>query len=75
MFKRKRGISPGNSFNAAEQAALAQQQMPSPSNQQRLKLRASIRWKLLTTMLGLIIGLVVTLTALELVLTKKIVRK
>mgnify|MGYP006277535251 CR=1 FL=1 len=71
MFKRKRGISPGDSFNAAEQVALVQQQVPSPSNQQQLKLRSSIRWKLLTTMLGLIIGLVVTLTALELVLQKK----
>ncbi len=33
--------------------------------------RSRIRWKLLTTMMGLIIGLVVTLTAIELVLQKK----
>lgn len=33
--------------------------------------KSSIRWKLLTTMIGLIVGLVVTLTAIELVLQKK----
>jgi len=32
---------------------------------------SSIRWKLLTTMIGLIVGLVVTLTAIELVLQKR----
>ncbi|MDD5273123.1 MAG: ATP-binding protein [Methylovulum sp.] len=33
--------------------------------------RNSIRWQLLTTMIGLIVGLVVTLTAIELVLQKR----
>jgi len=36
-----------------------------------IRLRNSIRWKLLTTMIGLIVGLVVTLTSLELVIQKR----
>lgn len=35
------------------------------------KVKGSIRWKLLTTMMGLIVGLVVTLTSIELLLQKR----
>lgn len=57
---------------------LTSSETPSPLPKTKIKTKSSsrrprnsIRWKLLSTMIGLIVGLVVTLTAIELVLQKR----
>ncbi|MGR8934353.1 MAG: ATP-binding protein [Gammaproteobacteria bacterium] len=71
-FLLRRSASKSGKINSKTLAESAGAVHAAPQRKERAsRPRNSIRWKLLTTMIGLIVGLVVTLTALELILQKK----